>query len=73
MRNAMPNGGRSNYFTVREAAAVLNVKADTISRAVRVGTLRAVRRRGRLVIPASALVRLLGRPTDDGRKSGGRP
>jgi len=59
----LPNVGRPAYYTVREAAWILGVKSSTVSRAIRLGTLRAVRRHGRLVVSAGALTRLLG----DGR------
>ncbi|MEU7525143.1 helix-turn-helix domain-containing protein [Saccharothrix sp. NPDC042600] len=53
-------------YTVRQAAWVLGVESSTVSRAIRLGTLRTVRRGGRLVIPASALVRLLAEPRPGG-------
>ncbi|GAA0259093.1 hypothetical protein GCM10010492_70100 [Saccharothrix mutabilis subsp. mutabilis] len=56
----------SSAYTVRQAAWVLGVAPSTVSRAIRLGTLRTVRRGGRLVIPASALVRLLGEPCPGG-------
>jgi excisionase family DNA binding protein len=62
----MSNAGRPAYYTVRQAAWILGVKPSTVSRAIRLGTLRAVRRNGELVVPASALARLLGEPTGDG-------
>jgi excisionase family DNA binding protein len=63
MRTDLPNAGRPAYYTVREAAWILGVNPSTVSRAIRLGTLRAVRRHGRLVVPASALTQLFG----DGR------
>lgn len=54
------------YYTIREAAWILGVKPSTVSAAIRLGTLRAVRRRSRLMVPASALTRLLAPPTADG-------
>nr|CEL13525.1 hypothetical protein [Kibdelosporangium sp. MJ126-NF4] len=36
-----------------------------MSRWIRVGTLQAAGRHGRRVVPASALVRLLGSPVED--------
>ncbi|MCI2421834.1 helix-turn-helix domain-containing protein [Saccharopolyspora sp. K220] len=60
-------------FTVRKAAWILNVDPSTVSRAIRLGTLRTVQRNGRPVIPASELVRLLSKPTDNGAtQDGGR-
>ena len=64
MRTSLPSSG----YTVRQAAWVLGVEADTVHRAVRLGRLPVVRRRGRLVIPVNVLVRLLGSP-----RSGGTP
>ncbi|MBW4717886.1 helix-turn-helix domain-containing protein [Saccharothrix obliqua] len=55
-------------FTVRQAAWLLGVDPATVHRAIRVGTLPLVRRRGRYVIPAHALVRLLVAP-----RTGGTP
>ena len=66
MRTSMSNAGRPAYFTVREAAWILGVEPSTVARAIRVGTLRAVWRRGRLVVPASELARLLSEPTSGG-------
>jgi excisionase family DNA binding protein len=61
----MSSAGRPAYYTVREAAWILGVKPSRVSRVIRRGTLRAVRRHGRLVVPATALTRLLGQSTDD--------
>jgi hypothetical protein len=73
----MPNAGSSVYYTVRQAAWIFGVKPSIISRAIRLGTLRAGQRHGRLVVPASALTQLLREPTssdpqatrDDGGES----
>jgi hypothetical protein len=67
MRTDMSSAGRPAYYAVREAAWLLGVAPSTVSRALRLGTLRAVRRHGQLVFPASALIRLLAEPTGDGR------
>lgn len=67
MRTSLSNAGRPAYYTVREAAWILGVEPSTVARAIRVGTVRAVRRRGRLVLPASELARLLSDPTTGGR------
>lgn len=56
MRTSLPSAG----YTVRQAAWVLGVDQAKVSRAIRLGTVRTERRRGRLVIPAEMLVRLLG-------------
>lgn len=79
MRTSTPSAGRPAYYSVKQAAWILGVEPSTISRAIRVGTLRSARRRGRRVIPASALARLLGAPIVETGKpandceSGGRP
>lgn len=59
MGTAMSSTGRPAYYTIRQAAEILGVAPARVSRAVRVGSLRAVRRRSRLVIPARELARLL--------------
>ena len=68
MRSALRTSDRSTY-TLRQTASILGVETATVSRAVRVGNLRAVLQRGRLVVPANSLTRLLGEPTEIG---GGR-
>jgi excisionase family DNA binding protein len=60
------NAGEPAYYSIREAAWILGVKPSTVSAAIRLGTLCAVRRRSRLMVPASALTRLLAQPTADG-------
>ena len=45
---------------------MLGVKPSTVSAAIRLGTLRAARRRSRLMVSASALTRLLAEPTING-------
>ena len=67
MRTDMSGAWPPAYYTVREAAWILGVTPSTVSRAIRLGTLRAVRRHGRLVVPASALTLLLTEPTRDDR------
>lgn len=62
MRTAITNPGRSAYYTVRETAWILGVRPSRISRTIRLGTLRTERRRGRLMVPASVLTRLLPEP-----------
>ena len=70
MRTDMSGAQPPAHYTVREAAWILGVQPSTVSRAIRLGTLRAVRRHGRLVVPASALTLLLTEPTrDDGGES----
>lgn len=72
MRTDISNAGRPAYYTVREAAWILGVKPSTLSRAIRLGTLRAVWRHGRLVISAGALARLLAKPTGTDPHTGQR-
>ncbi|HEX3791932.1 MAG TPA: helix-turn-helix domain-containing protein [Pseudonocardiaceae bacterium] len=60
-----------SLLSISEVAWVLGVEPDTVAQLVRFGTLRAVRRRGRLVIPSSALARLLREHTHHGQTSGG--
>ena len=52
----------SSSYSVRAAAWILGVSPSVVSRSIRVGSLRTSGRRGRRVVPASALVRLLGEP-----------
>ncbi len=66
----MSNAGRPAYYTVRQAAWILGVKPSSVSRAIRLGTLRAVRRHGQLVAPADALIQLLGEPTGNDLQTG---
>lgn len=54
------DAGRPAYYSIRKAAWILGVEQSRVSRAIRLGTLRAVRRQGRLVVPAGALMRVLG-------------
>jgi len=69
----MPNAGQSAYYTVREAAWILGVRPSKVAQAIRLGVIRTVRRRGRLVVPASALAGLLGERIDHVCESGGTP
>jgi excisionase family DNA binding protein len=59
MCTGMSNAGRPAYYTVRQAAWILGVKPSTVSRAIRLGTLRAVWWHGQPLVPARALIRLL--------------
>jgi hypothetical protein len=65
MRNAMTRA----YYTPRQAAWILGAEPVRVSRAIRLGTLRTTRRHGRLVVPATALTRLLGEHSHPGRAS----
>jgi hypothetical protein len=62
MRTFISRAGRPAYYTLSEAAWVLGVEPAVVARAVRVGTLRARWRRGRFVVPATELARVLGNP-----------
>lgn len=62
MRTALP----SSDYTVRQAAWLLGVTPSVVHRSIRLGTLRARWRRGRFVIPAELVVRLLGEPRPGG-------
>jgi hypothetical protein len=77
VRTDKSNAGRPAYYTVRQVAWILGVKPSTVSRAIRLGTLRAVWRHGQPLVPASALIRLLGDSTDNNpqveRLAGGAP
>jgi hypothetical protein len=63
MRTDKSNAGRPAYYTVRQAAWILGIEPSTVSRAIRLGTLRAVWRHGQPLVPARALIRLLGAST----------
>ncbi|APU15178.1 hypothetical protein UA75_16195 [Actinoalloteichus sp. GBA129-24] len=56
----LPESGRETHYSVRQTAWVLNVQPAQVSRAVRLGALRARWRDGCPRIPATELVRLLG-------------
>ncbi|TNC19415.1 MerR family transcriptional regulator [Amycolatopsis alkalitolerans] len=60
MRTFKIDAGRPAYYSIRKAAWILGVEPSRISRAIRLGKLRAVRRHGQLLVPAGALTRLLG-------------
>ncbi|WP_086828992.1 hypothetical protein [Allokutzneria sp. NRRL B-24872] len=62
MRTSLSN----THYSVRETAWLLGVAPSTVSRAVRLGTVLAIRRRGQLVVPAAVLARLLGEPSSGG-------
>lgn len=73
MRTAITNIRRPTHYTLREAAWILGIEPARISRTIRLGTLRAEHRHGHLVVPVSALVRLLGERTDDREASAAKP
>jgi excisionase family DNA binding protein len=53
-------GDGPTHYSVRDAAWILGVHQSTICRMISTGALPTVRRRSRLVVPASALQRMLG-------------
>ncbi|GAB1509788.1 helix-turn-helix domain-containing protein [Actinophytocola sp. KF-1] len=59
MSTPIPNSGRPKYYSVAEAAWLLGVSPSTVSRAIRLGLIPAVRRRSRLVVPDYVVKRLL--------------
>ena len=59
MRTAIPGPGSSGALSIRETAWILGVNQSEVSRLIRVGALRTIRRRSRLVVPAQVLARLL--------------
>lgn len=50
----------STFHTIREVAWILGVPEDDISRSIRLGTIRTVRRRSGLAVSSSELARRLG-------------
>ncbi len=54
-----PKAGRPAEYTVRKTAWILGVPQWRVSRGIRLGTVRAVRRHSRVVVPASEVMRLL--------------
>jgi excisionase family DNA binding protein len=65
MRTAMSNAGRPAFYTAEQAAWILGVSTDRIYRAIRTGTLPAIWRRSRRLVPATALTQLLAEATQD--------
>lgn len=60
MSTSMPKTGSPAFFTLRQAAWILGVSESEVRRGIQSGVVPAVRRRSHLVVPASALRRLLG-------------
>ncbi|SFQ75453.1 helix-turn-helix domain-containing protein [Amycolatopsis rubida] len=58
----------TGFFSIREVGWVLGVGEAEVCRLIRVGVLPAVRRRGRLVVPAHAVALLLPAPGDGGQR-----
>jgi len=59
MSTKLPKAGRPAFYTVRQTAWILGIPEWRVSRGIRLGTVRAVRRGSRLVVPVSEIVRLL--------------
>jgi hypothetical protein len=59
MRTAIPDADTSGALSIQEIAWILGMDKSEVSRLIRVGTLRTIRRRSRLAVPAHALARLL--------------
>jgi WhiB family redox-sensing transcriptional regulator len=55
----MTNKTRNRTYNVRQVASILGVSTDRVSREIRVGTIRAEKRRGRIVVTEQEVVRLL--------------
>lgn len=60
MRTDMTDAGRPAYYTIREAAWILDLPLSKVAQAIRLGVIRGIWRRGRLVVPARSLAGLLG-------------
>jgi hypothetical protein len=67
MSEQIPNTVAGGFFSIREVSWILGVDESEVSRMIRVGTLPAIRRRTRLVVPAYAVARLLPAPFEGGR------
>jgi hypothetical protein len=72
MRTKLSSAGRTAFYTVREVAWILGVTEGRVHRAMRVGKLRPVRQRARLVIPAGQVAALLAEPVDNSHSGGHR-
>ncbi|RZQ65111.1 helix-turn-helix domain-containing protein [Amycolatopsis suaedae] len=53
------DAGSSVFLTIRQTAWLLGVSESRVSWAIRVGLLRAVRRRSRVAIPVADVQRVL--------------
>jgi hypothetical protein len=76
MSSKNSSAGRPAYYTLRQAAWMLGVTPDAVSRAIRIGMLHAVRRGSRLMVPASEIARQIGDPPtsrDDSAEARSRP
>jgi hypothetical protein len=66
MSEQIPSTVAGGFFSIREVSWILGVDESEVSRMIRVGTLPAIRRRSRLVVPAYAVARLLPTPFEGG-------
>jgi hypothetical protein len=62
MKKSCKDAPALELYSLRQAAWVLGVGQSAVARAIRLGTLRAVRRRGRLMVPACVIAHLTDRP-----------
>ena len=72
MSTKLSSAGRPAFYTVREVAWILGMTEGRVHRAIRLGKLRPVRQRARLVIPAGQVAALLAGPVDGARPGGRR-
>lgn len=66
MDSNMTSTGQPAFYSVPDAAKILLVNPVTLYRAIREDAFPAVRIRGRYVIPAAALDRLIAEATESG-------
>ncbi|RZS32493.1 hypothetical protein EV193_112127 [Herbihabitans rhizosphaerae] len=64
MSTTVSSAGSPAFCSIREAAWALGVAESEVCRLIRAGVLPTVRRRSRLVVPVSALARLLPAPVE---------
>ena len=75
MNAAYKSVNRPVFLSVREVAWALGIDQPAVRRAIRHGVLPLAKRRGRSVVPAAAIARLLCHTdpaTDDGSDADGR-
>jgi hypothetical protein len=72
MDTKLSSAGRPAFYTIREVAWILGVSEGRVHRAIRLGRLRPVRQRSRLVVPAGQVASLLGGTVDGDCPSGRR-
>lgn len=67
MTTPINDAGHPAFYTVKEAARILRVTTSTLYLAIREDAFPAVRVRGRYIIPAAALNRLIAEATETGQ------